>query len=1060
MTEKLRDQTARNVAVAPDRSVLVQAPAGSGKTSLLVARYLNLLAIVDRPEEVVALTFTRKAAAEMRERVLASLAGERGADVMRRSDDLGWDLPNHPSRLLILTIDAFAARVAGALPIGASTATRREVTADATSLYEEAVSRLFDRIDRSDPIARSLSEFLDLHDNDYESARRALIPMLAQREVWLAPMRHLLSLEDSVPDSLRELLHDAVGALQAELSARIEHALTARQLTELLDVARYSADRLGLAQHDDTSLLRHAAHLLVTDQGTMRRRFDARLGFPGSDSTAREQRSRIVALADDLAYLRDEFAQLLHAPQEAGTNDEHNALLPIAVTLALAAVELERCFERRRRIDFVELLFGAKRALGASEQPTDLALALDHRISHLLIDELQDTSAAQMEFLERLTAGWTPADGRTLFAVGDPMQSIYLFRDADVSLFQRAARFGIGDIALDPTLLTTNFRSEPELVAWINSTFPTVFGDHDDPERGAMRYVPATSHIPASGRGEVRCIRFASSRGRSTESNYIVQRVQSLRACNHTDSIAVLVRNRSHAAELIAEFDEHGVPWVGRDMDPLANVPIVRDMMSLYSALCDDDRLAWFSLLRSPLVGLARNDLVALAAQEERIGTLLRGGTDHLALSDEGRIRLSRVAPIIADFMAMRELLPNAQWLEALWIRLGGADAYGDPAQIQHGQRLLELIEHEQPYIADPPALEPALARLYAKPPEVAGAVTVATIHGVKGLEFDHVVVAGLDRSSRTDTKPLVMWHAWKHYLLIGSRRYADRGGVHHWLWRQQRAREDNERARLLYVAVTRAKTSLLLTAEQEGEKFSPSSLASMLPPGTFAQVAATPTPHPPSRVREQLRLPANYVWQPPVDMPAVTSTVAVESIDHASSTAHSREVAIGTIMHRTIAALTHRLPSDVDRYLAERRRIVSRGLLECGVDPNDLASATNEVIDQIRRMLADHEGRWLLEAPGSCEVAVSADEDGVVRHYVIDRTIGEHDAPTWVVDYKTGRPDRNDHVDTYISREAAHHTTQLRRYVRTITAMTGSRPRAAIYFTALARLVEIDHVS
>src|SRR5690606_31866491 len=99
-----------------------------------------------------------------------------------------------------------------------------------------------------------------------------------------------------------------------------------------------------------------------------------------------------------------------------------------------AAAHLKVVFQQRHSVDFSEVALAALQALGNVE-PTDTQLAMDERIAHILVDEFQDTSFIQIELLEKLTEGWMPGDGRTLFLVGDPMQSIYAFRKADVGLF-------------------------------------------------------------------------------------------------------------------------------------------------------------------------------------------------------------------------------------------------------------------------------------------------------------------------------------------------------------------------------------------------------------------------------------------------------------------------------------------------------------------------------------------------------------------------------------------------------------------------------------------------
>ena len=105
-------------------------------------------------------------------------------------------------------------------------------------------------------------------------------------------------------------------------------------------------------------------------------------------------------------------------------------------------------FRAERVIDFMELGIAAREALGQIDNPSEVAYRMDSRIEHLLVDEFQDTSRAQFELLLKLTSGWQPADGRTLFLVGDPMQSIYRFRQAEVGLFGAAEEQGIGDLLL------------------------------------------------------------------------------------------------------------------------------------------------------------------------------------------------------------------------------------------------------------------------------------------------------------------------------------------------------------------------------------------------------------------------------------------------------------------------------------------------------------------------------------------------------------------------------------------------------------------------------------
>ena len=157
--------------------------------------------------------------------------------------------------------------------------------------------------------------------------------------------------------------------------------------------------------------------------------------------------------------------------------------------LRLVLARLQLVFARENAIDYPESTMIALRALSSDEGPSDLLLALDMKMEHLLLDEFQDTSLAQHELIERLTEGWTPGDGRTLFIVGDPMQSIFGFREADVGLFLTAQKNRrIGSVALEPLTLARNFRSQtgPRRLGERQS-FPGVFSSSTDPAHGQHR---------------------------------------------------------------------------------------------------------------------------------------------------------------------------------------------------------------------------------------------------------------------------------------------------------------------------------------------------------------------------------------------------------------------------------------------------------------------------------------------------------------------------------------------------------------------------------------------
>ena len=130
--------------------------------------------------------------------------------------------------------------------------------------------------------------------------------------------------------------------------------------------------------------------------------------------------------------LREQLHAIRSLPEPTYTDEQWDALDAIVKLAPQAVAELQVVFAAHGQADFIEIAQGAVRALGDESDPTDLLLSLDYRIRHILVDEFQDTSHSQYELLVRLTSGWEPGDGRTLFVVGDPMQSIYRFREAEV----------------------------------------------------------------------------------------------------------------------------------------------------------------------------------------------------------------------------------------------------------------------------------------------------------------------------------------------------------------------------------------------------------------------------------------------------------------------------------------------------------------------------------------------------------------------------------------------------------------------------------------------------
>jgi len=249
------DGPQRVSAIDPCRSFCVSAPAGSGKTELLIQRYLQLLSRVERPEQVLAITFTRKAAAEMRERVVEALQAatrqepcdsphesttrELATRALAADARGGWYLVRDISRLNIKTIDSFCGGLTRQMPVLSEFGGQARLLDDAGDLYAEAVVALFRQVDDKHPVAADLAALMLHFDNNWERLQGLLAAMLARRDQW----RSYVGVHHAPEESeayLTETLESLVRGELVTLAGRL-----APYQAELLELLRYAANNLG-----------------------------------------------------------------------------------------------------------------------------------------------------------------------------------------------------------------------------------------------------------------------------------------------------------------------------------------------------------------------------------------------------------------------------------------------------------------------------------------------------------------------------------------------------------------------------------------------------------------------------------------------------------------------------------------------------------------------------------------------------------------------------------------------------------------------------------------------
>jgi ATP-dependent exoDNAse (exonuclease V) beta subunit len=1141
-------------------SYIVQAPAGSGKTELLTQRMLGLLARVDNPEEVVAITFTRKAAAEMSHRLINRLRAAQeqtngpienedlepheqisrqlALAVLERDAERGWNLLEQPGRLRIRTIDSLCSELARQLPVLSGLGGGQQISVDATALYRKAATRTMAAIeDSSDDLRQDVVRILDRYDNQYDRLVELLTAMLASREQWI---NHLLEvrkgkgfdrqgMEDALQylveiqlDKARELSPDhLLAALPRFYRYAISNAAANSTALEALLEACGGPDCEYLNLPTNARALPHWQTMingLLTGSDDVRKAAPNKNdGFPAPSSARCDAdktsfaawKTDFVELLDSIRHddaLREAFATIRTLPSPAYDDEAWESLESLMRILIRAVQEWNLVMAESGEVDFGEMAQRAIQSLGFEFAPSELALRLDYRIQHLLVDEFQDTSISQVKLIERLTAGWSDGDGRTLFLVGDPMQSIYRFRKAEVSLFIQAWQGTLFDhIQLVPLQLSVNFRSTRPIVDWVNRTFPVVMPRTDDPVLGAVCYSEASTKPAVSSDGNV-TIRILPERDDEEEARRVVDLIG---GCDVDEKIAILVRSRSHASAILAQLDrlkatQSRYRYQAINFTPLAGTSLIQDLVSLTLALLQPaDRLAWLAILRSPAIGISLADLDTLVSgdPDSIIMDAIQAAAGELAnaetsLTGDGLQRLRRAGPVLARAVEQRGRRPARSLVESTWVRLGGPACINNDSELLDAATffdLLETLENENlPIDRDTLALR--LDDLSAEPDARAdGKLQVLTVYAAKGLQFDRVILPGLNRPPSGDGAKLLRWFelAGENRIVMSPMRnnmekeqLKKSGDLIRFISGIEKQRQRLEDGRLLYVAATRAIHRLhMFAAIKPTANGDIKANGNSLLGGLWPAIQAEQTPlieAAAGHLQEagnagneehesrETGFPQTYRrlaadWQLPEPPRAIDSSVAsfTESQNYIEfSWAGEDARHSGNLVHRILQMIAEQ---GLDQWeagagVSTYRNWCFQQLAREGIKKDKAVSIFATVSQAIRNCLASEQGRWILgnHEAARCEFAITAllDKKAGPKRLVLDRTFVDNGI-RWIIDYKTSSHAGGD-LDNFLENESRRYSKQLLEY-KTALELTESRPvKTALYFPLLDRLVEV----
>jgi ATP-dependent helicase/nuclease subunit A len=847
--DRLPDAASRRAAVDPSRNVVLEASAGTGKTRVLVERYVNLLRVGVEPEHILAITFTRKAAAEMRQRIVERL---KEASRTSQLDAARWrDLRGRLGDIAISTIDAFCLSLLREFPIEAG------IDPGFTLADDTEVPRLVEEaLDRSLRICRGLVKddddvalvFAQLGERRLRSGlgalldRRLIAPGVLLRYLAAGP-RDLTSAAAcrAAAGRLAQLFSGVRGGLPSFLQSgpqrHPQFAMLARDVEALCRPDAILFDS-RTAQAAFRQLADRLRGYFLTQEGKPRGERFAGTGFAAADCDSTHSWKRH----------REAAAELAPAVKEAinGFRRDLNVVLSRGVwrMFAVTVSQYQRTLAARALLDFPGVLEHAVRLLKQMDEFARSRYRLEARYRHVLVDEFQDTSRAQWELVEQLIQSWGEGLGASadalapsIFIVGDRKQSIYGFRDAETALLDEAAELvgGLRGVEGAREAISVSFRSIPPLLAFVNDVFEAVessrpdgqgsryafrYGDQDRfPIVGGRQFPEGEAADPPLGivaggttalaaeavAGEiVRLIGHATVRDRTT----------GMRRTAQAGDIAILFRSRESHREFESALERRGVPaYVYKGLG-FFDADEIQDAMAVLRYLAEPtSNLRAAAYLRSRLIRLSDPAVAALAP---RLAQAIVGDEAPPGLGDEDDRVLGHARASTARWLALVDRVTPAELLDvvlresAYYFEVRGPRRRQALENLKKLRGLIRKIQNRG--YATLSRIADQLEQLATGDESNAvidalDAVNLMTVHAAKGLEFPIVFLVNIGRGTGNMRAPIRIATSSSGVPTAAVADFQSEADE------EAQSREREETKRLVYVALTRARDRLYLSA-------------------------------------------------------------------------------------------------------------------------------------------------------------------------------------------------------------------------------------------------------
>jgi ATP-dependent helicase/nuclease subunit A len=866
------DVEARAFASDPAQNVVLEASAGTGKTSVLVARYVNLLAKGVDPANILAITFTRKAAAEMRERIIREL---RKAAEQATFDRGRWAaIRDRLADIQISTIDAFCLSLLREFPLEA------DLDPGFGMADETEVPRLVER-----SLDKSLAIFIGLARREPDLAlvlaqlglnrtREGLAHLLQRRLVaWDVLDRFLARgpaglTADAVCrraiDALIDVLAAAGGPGGFDRFLAEGPVRQPRYLLLAQDLRRLPAFRDAGNAAVRGLMTRTAAHFLKADGKP--RTTDRIYPYKNEDyptpEAGKRHRQEALGLGEPIERIIRAFSRDLNVVLARG----------VRRMFAIALAQYQTALNERSLLDFSDVLQRAVELLGRMDEFSQSRYRLEGRYHHVLVDEFQDTSRKQWELISLLVKSWGEGLGvaadPSIFIVGDRKQSIYRFRDAEVAVLQEAGGFidALRPNSAARRSIARSFRAVPELLAFVNDVFAEVGRnarraddfkyDQDDrfPPPRAEDLARYGERSPESALGVIagpdaeQCAAsVAAEIARILREDTVRDKDTGVRRRARPGDIGILFRSRTSHREFEAALEARAIPTYVYKGLGFFDADEIKDLSALIRFLANpssDLRAAAF--LRSRFVRVSDAALACLAPRLAGAIADPEPPAELAALDADDRAALALARRYVPAWLARVDRVPPADLLEELIPETAYAYELRGPRSQQaweNVKKLRGLIRRIQNRgYATLARIAEHLDSLTAGDEsnavlEALDAVNLMTVHAAKGLEFPIVFAVNLAKGASGLPRPV---RVSGEEVSVGP--FVSESDE------EERFREREETKRLLYVALTRARDRLYLGTALKDGAFSTGrgSLGDVLPDSLkslFVRAAQEPGP-------------------------------------------------------------------------------------------------------------------------------------------------------------------------------------------------------------------------